>query len=145
MDTTATRCLTVENETTFHELAKLRAGVLLVCTSFPGSGTRAFLRRLPDSMEFWHFGDTDPAGFEILRDLRERAGKPFRSLHMQFRDDPDSSLLTAEEKRALHRLADCPFMREERNTLQAILSAGHKGRFEQESLGRPTTPWPFYR
>ena len=145
VDTTASRCLAVENETTFHELVKLSSGVLLICTSFPGSGTRAFLRRLPDTMEFWHFGDADPAGFEILRDLRERTGKPFKTLHMRFRDDPDSPLLTTEEKRSLQRLADSPLMREEQGTLRAILSAGRKGQFEQESLGRPTTPWPFYR
>lgn len=145
VDTTATRCLTVENETTFHELAKLRSGVLLICTSFPGSATRAFLQRLPGALEFWHFGDTDPAGYEVLRDLRERTSKPFKSLHMQFRGDPDSPVLTAGEKRTLQRLAECPLMREELVTLQEILSSGHKGRFEQESLGRPTMPWPFYR
>ncbi len=145
LDTSATRCLTVENETTFHELAKLRSGVLLICTSFPGSATRALLQRLPNSLESWHFGDTDPAGFEILRNLRERTGKPFKSLHMHFRADPDSPRLTTGEKRTLQRLADCPLMREERDALRAILSAGHKGRFEQESLGRPTMPWPFYR
>ncbi len=81
--TPARRCLTVENETTFHELAKLRSGELLVHTSYPGSGTLALLRKLPLSMEFWHFGDSDVAGFEILRVLREKSGRDFRSLHMQ--------------------------------------------------------------
>jgi hypothetical protein len=142
--TTARRCLTVENETTFHELAKLQSEVLLICTSFPGSATRALLQRLPDTVEFWHFGDTDAAGFEILRDLRERTGKSFRGLHMQFRSDPESQPLTAADRNALQRLADMPLMREERATLLAMLSAGNKGHFEQESLGRPSMPWPFY-
>jgi hypothetical protein len=31
-------------------------------TSFPGSGTLALLQWLPHTMEFWHFGDTDPEG-----------------------------------------------------------------------------------
>jgi hypothetical protein len=44
--TAARRCLTIENETSFHELAKLRSGELLVHTSYPGSGTIAFLKRL---------------------------------------------------------------------------------------------------
>ncbi|HEY5911139.1 MAG TPA: Eco57I restriction-modification methylase domain-containing protein [Verrucomicrobiae bacterium] len=35
METSALRCLTVENETSFHELAKLNSGELLVCTSYP--------------------------------------------------------------------------------------------------------------
>jgi hypothetical protein len=81
--TSARRCLTVENETSFHELAKLHSGELLVQTSFPGSGTLSLLSRLPDTMEFWHFGDCDEAGFEILRVLREKSGRDFRPLHMQ--------------------------------------------------------------
>lgn len=105
IETTARRCLTVENETTFHELAKLRSGELLIQTSFPGSGTLALLARLPNTLEFHHFGDSDPAGFEILRVLREQSGHDFQPLHM-----------------APGRLP-----------------------FEQESLGRPTSPaWPFY-
>lgn len=44
--TTADKCLTVENETTFHELAKLCSGVLLICTSYPGQATLALIERL---------------------------------------------------------------------------------------------------
>jgi hypothetical protein len=79
----ARRCLTVENEATFHELAKLQSGELLIQTSFPGSGTVALLQRLPAALEFWHFGDSDEAGFEILADLRQRSGCNFQELHMQ--------------------------------------------------------------
>ena len=81
--TAAVRFLTVENETSFHELAKLRPGVLLIQTSFPGSATLALLRRLPATLEFHHFGDSDEAGFAILRDLRERSGRDFQALHME--------------------------------------------------------------
>ncbi len=81
--TTARRCLTVENETSFHELAKLQSGELVIQTSYPGSGTLALLRRLPAFLEFWHFGDTDEDGFDILRVLRERSGRDFQPLHMQ--------------------------------------------------------------
>jgi hypothetical protein len=81
--TTATRCLTVENETSFHELAKLHSGELLVQTSYPGSGTLTLIRRLPKNLEFWHFGDSDIAGFEILRVLCEMSGRTIRPLHMQ--------------------------------------------------------------
>jgi hypothetical protein len=81
--TAAARCLTVENETSFHELAKLNSGELLVQTSYPGSGTLAFIKRLPSTLEFWHFGDSDDAGFDILRVLRERSGHEIRPLHME--------------------------------------------------------------
>ena len=81
--TSAQRCLTVENETSFHELAKLQSGDLLIQTSYPGSGTLTLLSRLPTKMGFWHFGDCDEAGFDIFRVLGERSGRAFRPLHMQ--------------------------------------------------------------
>ncbi|MBM3880834.1 MAG: hypothetical protein FJ387_14140 [Verrucomicrobia bacterium] len=81
--TTARRCLTVENETSFHELAKLRGGELLVQTSYPGSATLALIGRLPTTLEFWHFGDSDEAGFEILRVLREKSQRDIQPLHME--------------------------------------------------------------
>lgn len=81
--TTAQRCLTVENETSFHELAKLQSGELLIQTSYPGSGTLKLLQRLPTNIEFWHFGDSDEAGFDILRVLRENSERNFQSLHMK--------------------------------------------------------------
>ncbi|MCW5552124.1 MAG: hypothetical protein KIS67_08145 [Verrucomicrobiae bacterium] len=81
--TNARRCLTVENETSFHELAKLKSGTLLIQTSYPGSGTLKLLQRLPTELEFWHFGDSDEAGFDILRVLREKSGRDFQPLHMQ--------------------------------------------------------------
>jgi hypothetical protein len=81
--TAAQRCLTIENETSFHELAKSQSGELLIHTSYPGSGTLKLLQRLPADMEFWHFGDSDEAGFDILRVLREKSGRNFQPLHMQ--------------------------------------------------------------
>jgi hypothetical protein len=83
VETTARRCLTVDNEASFHELAKLRSGALLLQTRFPGSATLALLKQLPEALEFHHFGDSDEAGFEILRDLRERSGRNFQPLHME--------------------------------------------------------------
>lgn len=83
IETTACHCITVENETSFFELAKLHSGELLVQTSFPGSGTLGLLERLPDTLEFWHFGDSDEAGFSILADLRTRSGRDFQPLHME--------------------------------------------------------------
>jgi hypothetical protein len=64
-------------------LAKLQSSELLVQTSYPGSGTLKLLQRLPSEIEYWHFGDSDEAGFDILRVLRELSGCDFRPLHMQ--------------------------------------------------------------
>jgi hypothetical protein len=144
VSTPAGRCLTVENETTFHELAKLRSGVLLVRTSFPGSGVLELLRRIPPELPVFHFGDSDPAGFDILRDLRERSGRPVAPLHMDFRDALDSPPLTAQDRATIQRLLGCRGMEDTHETLRRIAAAGRLGRFEQESLGRPSPDWPFY-
>jgi hypothetical protein len=56
---------------------------LLIQTSFPSSGTLALLKRLPPDIEYWHFGDSDDAGFEILKVLRETSGRDVQPLHMQ--------------------------------------------------------------
>jgi len=145
IETGALRCVTVENETSFHELAKLGSGELLVCTSYPGSATVAFLQKLTSTLEFWHFGDTDPEGFDILRDLRERSGRSFRALHMKWRSCAAGEPLKPAERRLLHTLMDSESMAAERPTLSQVLEAGNKGNFEQESLGRPNRKnWPFY-
>jgi hypothetical protein len=34
-------------------------------------------------LEFWHFGDSDDAGFDILRVLRENSGREIHPLHME--------------------------------------------------------------
>jgi hypothetical protein len=142
---TAGRCLTVENETSFHELAKLNSGELLVCTSYPGSATLALLQKLPAATEFWHFGDSDPEGFDILRDLRARSGRPFQSLFMHWRPAASAPLLDAGNRRLLERLLESPLMKPEYEPLHRMLQAGNKGEFEQEHLGRPTRQtWPFY-
>jgi len=145
VETDAARCVTVENETSFHELAKLQCGDLLVCSSYPGSATRALLRRIPDALDWWHFGDSDPEGFDILRDLRERSQRPFQALHMRWRLSPGAPPLTPAGRRLLQRLCQSETMRQERPVLERILSEGNLGAFEQESLGKPTTRgWPFY-
>ncbi len=66
----APRCVTVENETTFHALCRLGCGDVFVFTSYPNRATSEFLRRLPATMPRFHFGDTDPWGFDVLRSLR---------------------------------------------------------------------------
>jgi hypothetical protein len=142
----ASRCLTVENATPFRSLAGLASGELLVQTSYPNAATLAFLARLAEhriNTEFWHFGDTDPSGFHILRDLRTRSGLQFRAFQMQFRPLAGASLVNRRERELLLDLV--PKMPAERPALEAILFNGCKGDFEQEHLGPPPNDrWPFY-
>jgi hypothetical protein len=143
--TTAQRCLTVENETTFHELGKLRSGELLIQTSYPGAATLALIAKLPASLEFWHFGDTDPEGFEILRDLRERTGRSFQSLQMRFRNSDSAPRLSTDQRSKLQRLVSLPAMAAERAQFLQMLADNTVGVFEQEALGQPTLAnWPFF-
>jgi len=130
----ARMCLTVENETVFRELAKRATGVLLIQTSFPGAATRLLFERLPADIPCYHFGDSDPAGFDILRDLREKTGRGFAPLMMRFRDHPEAPELTASERRDVARLLASPVMSDVRDQLQGMSHANTKGDFEQESL-----------
>lgn len=141
----AQRVLTIENETTFLELAKLNCDSLLIQTSYPNRAVLVLLQRLPAALPVFHFGDTDPAGFDILRDLRQRSARPIQPLHMAYRPRPESPALSAEEKNHLTRLLADPVMTDCREPLEAMREAGTKGDFEQESLGPPQLEgWPFY-
>lgn len=148
--TSACRCLTVENAAMLHELAKLGGDTILASSGseggFANSAVITFLRALPLNIELWHFGDSDPKGFDILRDLRERSGREIHSLHMGFRpSDGDRSPLDAEDRKTITRLLASEFItREEKTEVAHIREANDKGGFEQEGLGRPTQIWPFY-
>lgn len=127
-------CLTVENESVFRELAKPATDVLLIQTSFPGAATRLLFERLPATLPFFHFGDSDPAGFDILRDLREKTRRPIQPVMMRFRNNPDAPKLTESEWRDIVRLLSSPSMEDVHRELSAMLQAGTKGDFEQESV-----------
>ncbi len=138
--------LTVENETTFLELAKLNSDTLLIQSSYPGRAVLALLARLPAHLPIHHFGDTDPAGFDILRDLRARSGRTIQPLHMYHRPREGSEALQPSDLQTIDRLLSDPRMADCHPSLQAMRHAGTKGDFEQESLGRPSlSAWPFYR
>ena len=146
LECNASRCLTIENATPFRSLAGLASGELLIHTSYPNAATLTFLTRLAEheaNIEFWHFGDTDPSGFHILRDLRTRSGLQFRAFQMQFRPLRGASLLSHRERELLLDLL--PKMPAEEPVLEAVLISGCKGDFEQEHLGPPPLDrWPFY-
>lgn len=148
--TTAERLLTVENrKTTFVQLARAdaRRTTLIVATSFPTPAVRRLLEKLPPDLPHHHFGDTDPAGWDILRALREAC--PARAVHpfqMRWRMGSRSPRLTQGERQVLQRLLADPRMADCHADLQTMLESGMKGDFEQETLGAPELrEWPFYR
>jgi len=134
LTSTAPLCLTVENEDVFHELVRARTGALLVQTSYPGSAALRFLRMLPAELPWHHFGDSDPAGSDILRDLRERTGRRIEPLLMQHRPSASSRDLTAEDCRKLQQLLESDLVRDQHEHFRAMLASGKKGVFEQEFI-----------
>ena len=131
--TPARICMTVENEDVFMELAKRNLGILLVQTSFPGSAVRRLIARLPE-MEFLHFGDSDPAGFDILRDLREKTGREFYPVLMNYRPSAQRIPLSRVESETLARLIANPSMEDVRGEMRKISVNDDKGLFEQETV-----------
>ena len=149
LDLGTRRCLTVENTAMLHELAKTHENVLLVSSGSEGgyanSAVIEFLKMLPADIELWHFGDSDPKGFDILRDIREKTRREVRALHMHYRPAQEGIPFTAEDRRTIQRLLMSSFVTaEEKIDLTTMSTAQTKGRFEQESLGLPGDGWPFY-
>ena len=143
LETAAPRCVTIENATKFHELCRLRTGDLLVLTSYPTAATVEFLRKLPAEVPVFHFGDTDPWGFDVLRVLRQLVSHEIAPLHMQFRPKSGAIPLDGREQRKLRRLLIDPTLADVRGELQSMCSNGTKGDFEQESLCLRTRIFPY--
>lgn len=127
-------CLTIENEEVFLEIAKQNHGWLLVHTSFPGSAVRRLFNKLSPSLECYHFGDSDPSGFDILRDLREKTGRNFIPVCMEFRPSAGAIKLTEDERKIIHRLCASTTIDDCHTALTDMLKDGSKGQFEQESV-----------
>lgn len=146
--TTADRILSIENaKTTFRQAvtANTRTDTLLVATSFPNAATRRLLQILPPELPHYHFGDTDPSGYAILRSLREIDRRPVARFLMDWRDRKDSPPLSERDRRLLPALKNSPHLTDCRSSLLAMEQAGRKGDFEQEALGPPTrNHWPFW-
>lgn len=132
--TRATVCVTVENEEVFLELSKRNRSWLLVHTSFPGSAVRRLFGMLRLDLSCLHFGDSDPSGFDILRDLREKTGRAFRPVCMEFRPDPAGLPLTTDERKTIDRLLGTTLLEDVHPELRRMLEAGSKGAFEQECV-----------
>jgi len=139
----APRCITVENLTKFHELCRLRSGDVFVSTSYPNKATVDFLKRLPPEMPLYHFGDTDPWGFDVLRILRRALDRPVMPLHMRYRAKEDSPKFSERDRRKLTRLLIEPLLVDVHEELRHLDAAGCKGDFEQETLPLTQREFPY--
>lgn len=139
----APRCITVENATKFHELCRLRSGDIFVFTSYPNKATLSFLRRLPPEVPLFHFGDTDPWGFDVLRTLRKALDRSVLPLHMRYRPKEGGPALTDRDRRKLDRLLIEPLLSDLWEELQHLSAANTKGDFEQETLLLTQSAFPY--
>lgn len=148
--TSARRILTVENaKTTFPQLAGAnRDGeTLIVASSYATPALTRLLHHLPHDLPHYHFGDTDPYGFAILHSLRKASPDPakVRPFLMRYRPLPDSTPLDAKALRLAETLLGEEAMADCHGELRAMLQAGTKGNYEQESYGPPVLcHWPFF-
>lgn len=127
--------LTVENESVFLEITQRNPGILVVHTSYPGRAVLELLKKLPSHLPCYHFGDTDPAGFDILRDIRNRSGRHFQPFMMSYRPDEKSSTeLTSVESKLLTALCASPNLADIAPMLNEMNQLQLKGVFEQEAL-----------
>ena len=147
ISTTAERLLSIENrKTTFRQYAaaNLDRRTLIASTSFPTPAFRELLEKLPVSLPHYHFGDTDPAGWQILLKLREATPRPVATFKMTIRLGETSSPLTPHDRQLLPRLLASPLLMDVRPELEGIVKRQDRGDFEQETLGPPASGgWPF--
>lgn len=147
IETSVERVLFIENrKTTFLQFARADTArtTLLVATSFPTQSVRLLLQKLPADLPLHHFGDTDPSGWAILRQLREAAARKVCAFNMHWRSKPGALLTSPRDQQLITKLLSDPHMADCRADIEAMCSAGNKGDFEQESLGPPIVHgWPF--
>jgi Uncharacterized protein conserved in bacteria C-term(DUF2220) len=137
---TATTVLTVENATSFSELAAIRPGWLLAIYTggFASPTVTTLLRRLREHQplqRFYHWGDLDAGGFRILAHLRSAAGAitpiamdaaTFDAFHMH------AQPLSEAESAALRGLQSYPLLADCAPVLAHLIAAGLK--LEQEAV-----------
>jgi hypothetical protein len=147
VSTTAERLLSIENrKTTFRQYAAANQDrrTLIASTSFPTPAFRELLEKLPISLAHYHFGDTDPAGWQILLKLREATPRPVEAFRMRWRAGARPSPLTPYDLKLLPSLLDSPLLVDLRSEMESIAARRDRGDFEQETLVAPVLGgWPF--
>jgi hypothetical protein len=136
----AASVITVENATSFSELAAVRpASTLLVFTAGFASPTVVRLlqaiRAVAPSIQFWHWGDMDVGGLRILAHLRRHL-ETVRPLAMDSRTFERHRIhaqpLTQRERDSLLSLGTLELVADCGPLIGSLLAAGQK--LEQEAI-----------
>lgn len=148
ISSTALRVLTVENrKTTFRQLASANRdrSTLLIASSYPTRALCDLITKLSPAIPWYHFGDTDPAGWHILSTMRKKSGSAVKPFLMKWRARDMSKPLSARDQILLEKMINDPTMDDVHEDLRLMQNFGGKGDYEQESLGPPDlSEWPFF-
>lgn len=137
------RVVTIENLTSFHGWRKqTQAACSELCIYLGGYHNRAkriFLKNLYEAYpeaEYYHFGDIDCGGFRIWKDLCEKTGIPFETLHMDCGTYKQyltwGKELTEGDRRLLRAMQEDAFFEGQKELFALMLTEGKK--LEQECV-----------
>lgn len=110
--------LTIENETVFNKMKQTNPEFAMIYTAgFPGRAVRKFIKMLPTDVQLFHWGDSDPEGYEIAAILHDiHPLKLFRcdTEVLELQKKHCIELSSAKRKRAekLIQNMDFPFIKE---------------------------------
>lgn len=136
ISTTAERLLSIENrKTTFRQYmaANHKRQCLITTTSFPTPAFRELLEKLPHELPHHHFGDTDPAGWQILLKLREATPRKVGAFQMKWRAAKSRVPLTQHDRILLDQLIHNSLLGDVMPEILMILEREDRGDFEQET------------
>ena len=132
------KIVTIENLTSFYTFEDEDA-VILYLGGFHNSAKRELIRKIFDfnnKLSFYHSGDIDCGGFEILIDLRNKTGIDFKPLLMGIdqlaKYINECQPLTENDKKRLTALLGETNAQEFKETIKFMLN--HNIKLEQESI-----------
>lgn len=140
---TAQSVVTVENDTSFHDLLVVRPPEMLALAigGFVSPATLALLHTIRAAVPgcvFYHWGDLDPDGLRILAHLRDRLGDvlPLAMDAAAFEQHRQHAQpLSKRDRRVLQSLHQQPLLADCQQLIDHLLAANSK--LEQEALAPP--------
>lgn len=132
------KIITVENLTNFY-LFNDENAIILYLGGFHNTAKRELIRKISafnPKLDFYHTGDIDCGGFEILLDLRSKTGINFKPLFMSISQiekyKNECQKLTENDKQRLGFLLESTEAMEFKKTIEYMLENDLK--LEQESI-----------
>ncbi len=137
--------LTIENRTSFYDYVKAfpHDGLILYLGGFPNHARRQFLKRLVEfapTKPFYHWGDLDYGGLQILAHLRREVQPQIIPLQMDLEtlERHAGETLDSPSRANLARLLKNDLLRDMVGVIEKMLANNIK-RIEQENLA-PVSP-----